>query len=122
MNIRNYLINRLTLPIIILIITVTIVISLKLGTRALSIIGPCVGILSFILIVIVVGPILRYNPKTDKDNRFVNIKGHISTKAKPHEHWKWLQEPRAIEFLFLFIGITLGLCGLVLELIVAIKV
>lgn len=122
MNIRNYLINILTLTIIILVIIATTVVSLKLGTRALSIIGLCFEILSLILILIIVNLILKHNPKRDKDNWLVSIKGHISTKVKPHGHWKWLQKPRAIEFLLLFIGITLGLCGLALELIVAIKV
>lgn len=122
MNIRNYLINRLTLPIIIIVIIATTLMSLKLDTRALSIIGPCFEILSFTLVVIAVGTILTYNPKTRKDNCFVRIKGYISTKVEQRKHFKWLQEHRAIEFFLLFIGITLGLCGLVLELIVAIKV
>jgi len=121
-NIKEYLINRLTLPIIIIFIIATILISIMLDTRALSIIARSFGISSFILLVVVVGTILAYNPQAKKDNLLVKIKRCVSNRVERHKHFKWLQKHRAIEFLLLFLGIIVGLCSLTLELIVTINV
>lgn len=118
MNIKAYLINWLTLSIIIIVIVSTILMRFVLDIRMLSIIRHIYGIVGLLLVGFVVGTILAYNPQTDEGNRLVKVKQWISTKVTQHKHWDWLQGPRAIEFLLLLSGLTIGLCGLILGLVV----
>ena len=114
--IKEYLINRLTLTIMGIIILSTILMGVWLDSRILSIVSDAAGLFSFLLIVIMVGTILQYNPPNDSRNCLVRWKKRISSWVEPHEHLKWLQGDKAIGFLLLYIGIIVGLCGLLLRL------
>jgi len=119
-NIKAYLINWLTLPAIFTIILAAVLMGFLLNVEILPILAYSFGIISFLLLVVVVGLILAYNPQTDKNNRLVKIKGWVKGKVEKHKTFQWLQGHRAIEFFILVIGITFGLCSLGIQLIVAI--
>ena len=121
MNIKAYLTNWLTLSMIIIIILATILMLFMLDAKILPIVTSLFGIISFIILVVVVGLILAYNPQTDEHNLLVKTKQWVSGIAEQHETLHWLQGHRAIEFMLLFIGITFGLCSLGIQLIVAIN-
>ena len=119
MNIKGYLINVIVLPIIIIMILGTIVMGILWGSKEVSIVSivsDVFGIISFILIVIVVSIILQHNPPNDTKNRLVQCKKRLISWVETHKRLKWLQGDRAVEFSCLFVGITLGLCGLGLRL------
>ena len=88
--------------------------------KSLSILGHSFGIAGVVL-AIFVGIVLEYNPETESGNLLVKMKGCVQRKVAKHERLKWLGEHRAIRFLLLYIGVTLGLCGLILGLVAAIK-
>lgn len=115
-RIKDYLINRVTLTIIGIIILSTILMGRWVDSQILTIVSDAAGILSFLLITVMVGLILEYNPPNDSRNCLVICKKRISLWAKRHEHFKWMQGDKAITFLFLYIGIIVGLCGLGLRL------
>ena len=116
MNIKEYLRNRVTLTIIVIIILVTILLRVFVDWKTLSILSGVFGLISFVFVVIIVGTILPHNPRTDRRNRLVRCKEKISSCVEPHKSLKWLQGDRAMEFLLLYIGITVGLCSLGLRL------
>jgi len=84
--------------------------------KILSIVSDWFAITSFVFIVVVVGLILQHNLPTDEKNFLVKCKKRINSLVEPHKHLKWLQGDRAVEFSLLYIGITVGLCGLGLQL------
>ena len=88
--------------------------------KSLSILGHSFGIAGVIL-AIFVGIILEYNPETKRGNLLVKVKGCVQRKVAKHKRLEWLGEHRAIRFLLLYIGVTLGLCGLILGLVATIK-
>lgn len=116
MNIKEYLRNRITLTIICIIILVNILLMVFMDWKTLSILSGVFGLISFVLTVVMVGLILRYNPRTDRKNRLVRCKERINSFVERHKSLKWLQGDRAMEFLLLYIGITLGFCSLLLRL------
>ena len=116
MNFKEYLRNRLVLTIGGIIVLVTIVLGLFVDPKALAIISTVFAIISFVFVVIMANTILPNNPPTERSNYLVRWKLKISSWVEPHASMKWLQRARAIEFLLLYIGITVGLCSLFLRL------
>lgn len=116
MNIKEYLRNRLILTIGGIIVLVTILLGLFVDSKTLAILSTLFGIISFVFVVILVNTILPNNPPNERRNYLVRWKLKIISWVEPHESLKWLQGARAVEFLLLYIGITVGLCSLFLRL------
>lgn len=84
--------------------------------RRLLIAGHICGILCFITLVVVVGVILPGNLQKKTDNPLQGIKRCL-TKYATCKGLGWLKEPRSIEFVLLWIGVTLGFWGLIFGLV-----
>ena len=97
-------------------ILIAILIIFMEDARTLSIVGHICGILCFITLVVVVGVILPNNLQNKTDNPLHSIKRFLTKYAK-RKGLGWLKEPRSIEFLLLWIGVTLGFWGLVFGLV-----
>ncbi len=114
--IRKYLKNVINLPIVIIIILASFLMVVWVDPKIISIVSGVFGVISFILIVFVVSVILQYNPRDERRNPLVRCKKKISLSVEKHEHLKWLQGDRAIEFSLIYIGGIVGLCGLGLRI------
>lgn len=113
---KEYLMNRVTLTIIGIITLSNILMGCLLDSRILAVVSSANGVLSFLLTVVMVGLILEYNPPNDSRNCLVICKKRISLWVEPHKHLKWLQGDKAVTFLLLYIGIIVGIIGLVMRL------
>lgn len=116
MNFKEYLRNRVVLTIGAIIVLVTILLGLFVDSKTLAILSTVFSIISFVFVVIMANTILSNNPTNERWNYLVRWKVKISSWVEPHKSLKWLQGARAIEFLLLYIGITVGLCSLFLRL------
>lgn len=113
---KEYMINRVTLAMIGIIILANILMGSLLDVKILTVVSSAEGVLSFLLTVVMVGLILEYNPPDDSRNCLVICKRKMSAWVEKHEHLKWLQGDKAFTFLVLYMGIIVGICGLVIRL------
>ena len=79
----------------------------------LTIAAKICGIVSFVILVSLVGIILAYNDEEAPKNRLNRLKGWITRKAEGHRHLRWLGEPKAMTKALLWTGFGLGLFSLV---------
>jgi len=102
-------------------ILIAILIIFREDARTLSIIGHICGILCFIALVVVVGVILPTYLQKKTDNPLHGIKQCLMKFAKL-KGLGWVKEDRSIEFLLLWIGVTLGFWGLIFGLVVTLSI
>jgi hypothetical protein len=102
-------------------ILIAILIIFREDARTLSIIGHICGILCFIALVVVVGVILPTYLQKKTDNPLHGTKQCLMRFAKL-KGLGWVKEDRSIEFLLLWIGVTLGFWGLIFGLVVTLSI
>jgi hypothetical protein len=98
------------------VILITILIRFMDDVRTLSIVGHICGFLCFITLAIVVGVILPAYLQKKPHNPLAKIKQFLSKLAK-FKGFGWVKEDRSIQFLLLWIGVTLGLWGSIFGLV-----
>lgn len=103
------------------VILISILIILREDTRMLSIVGHICGILCFIALVVVVGVILPTYLQKKTDNPLHSIKQCLMKFANL-QGLRWVKEDRSIEFLLLWIGVTLGFWGLIFGLVATLSI
>ena len=103
------------------VILIIILIRFMDDAKTLSIAGHIYGILCFVALVVVVGVILPTHLQKKKDNPPARIKRCLS-KLATLKGFGWVNEDRSIEFLLLWIGVTLGFWGLIYALVVTLSI
>ena len=78
----------------------------------LTIAAKICGIMSFVILVSLVGIILAYNDEEAPRNCLNRLKGWITRKVEGHRYSGWLGKPKAMTKVLLWIGFGLGLFSL----------
>ncbi len=102
-------------------VLITILIIFMDDAGTLSIVGHICGFLCFITLAIVVGVILPAYLQKKTDNPLRSMKRRLSKLAKL-KGFGWVKEDRSIEFLLLWMGVTLGFWGLVFGLVATLSI
>jgi len=78
-----------------------------------TIVAKTCGIMSFVILVALVGIILAYNDEEAPKNHLNRLKDWISGKVEGHRCLEWLGKPKAMTKVLIWVGFGLGLFSLI---------